>query len=56
VDHSRAIGFGGERLYEELARLRDQRQSIPMIQEPELRDEARAVYELWVKKPNKIQF
>ena len=56
MDDSRAIGLGDEPFYEELARPLDQRQIIPMIQEPELRDEARAVYEFWVKKPDKIQF
>ena len=52
----RAIGLGDEPFYEELARPLDQRQIIPMIQEPELREQARAVYELWAKKPDKIQF
>ena len=56
MDDSRAIGLGDEPFYEELARPLDQRQIIPMIQEPELRDEARGVYQLWVKKPDKIQF
>ena len=56
MDDSRAIGLGDEPFYEELARPLDQRQIIPMIQEPELRDEALAVYEFWVKKPDKIQF
>jgi hypothetical protein len=27
-----------------------------MVQEPELRQEARAVYELWAAKPDKVQF
>ena len=56
MDDSRAIGLGDEPFYEELARPLDQRQIIPMIQEPELREEARTVYELWAKKPDKIQF
>jgi len=56
MDDSRAIGLGDEPFYEELARPLDQRRIIPMIQEPELREEARTVYELWVKKPDKIQF
>ena len=29
---------------------------IPMIQEPELADEARAVYNLWTAKDDKVQF
>jgi hypothetical protein len=53
---SRAIGLGDEPFYEELARPLDQRQIVPMVQEPELREQARAVYELWAKKPDKIQF
>ena len=56
MDDSRAIGLGDEPFYEELARPLDQRQIVPMIQEPELRTQARAVYELWAKKPDKIQF
>ena len=56
MDDSRAIGLGDEPFYEELARPLDQRQIVSMIQEPELREQARAVYELWAKKPDKIQF
>ncbi len=56
MDDSRSIGLGDEPFYEELARPLEQRQIIPMIQEPELRQEARAIYELWAKKPDKIQF
>jgi tRNA(Arg) A34 adenosine deaminase TadA len=56
MDDSRAIGLGDEPFYEELARPLDQRQIIPMIQEPELRAQAHAVYEVWAKKPDKIQF
>jgi len=56
MDDSRAIGLGDEPFYEELARPLDQRQIIPMIQEPELRERARSVYELWAKRPDKIQF
>src|ERR1700691_1776557 len=41
MDDSRAIGLGDEPLYEELARPLDQRQIIPMIQEPGFRDRAR---------------
>jgi tRNA(Arg) A34 adenosine deaminase TadA len=56
MDDSRAIGLGDESFYEELARPLDQRRIVPMIQEPELRQQARAVYELWAKKPDKIEF
>ena len=44
MDDSRSIGLGDEPFYEELARPLEQRQIIPMIQEPELRQEARAIY------------
>src|SRR6185437_5900814 len=47
MDDSRAIGLGDEPFYEELAPPLDQRQIIPMIQEPELRAQAHAVYEVW---------
>ena len=56
MDESRAIGLGDEPFYEELARPLDQRQIVPMIQHTELRHEARAVYELWTKMPDRIQF
>src|ERR1700751_3179302 len=56
MEDSRAIGLGDEPFYEELARPLDQRQIVPMIQEPELREQARAVYEKWAKKPNKSHF
>jgi cytosine/adenosine deaminase-related metal-dependent hydrolase len=35
---------------------RAQRQIVPMIQEPELNEQARAVFQLWVEKPDKIPF
>jgi guanine deaminase len=56
MDDSRAIGLGDEPFYEELARPLDQRQIVPMIQEPELKEQARAVFQLWVEKPDKIPF
>ena len=34
----------------------EQRKIIPMIHEPELTGEARAVYELWTTKADKVQF
>jgi guanine deaminase len=56
MDDSRAIGLGDDEFYAELARPLDRRQIIPMMQEAELRQEARAVYDLWAAKPDKIQF
>jgi guanine deaminase len=56
MDDSRSIGLGDEPFYEELARPLERRQIIPMIQELEFKKEARAVYELWASKPDKVQF
>ena len=56
MDESKAIGLGDEPFYEELARPLEQRRIIPMIQMPELKREARAVYELWAAKTDKVQF
>jgi hypothetical protein len=39
-----------------LARPLDRRQIIPMVQDRELFNEAQAVYEKWVTKPDKIAF
>jgi guanine deaminase len=56
MDDSRAIGLGDEPFYAELSRPLEQRQIIPMIQEPELAGEARAVYGAWTTKDDKVQF
>jgi tRNA(Arg) A34 adenosine deaminase TadA len=56
MDDSRDIGLGDEPFYEELARPLNSRQIIPMVQNRELADEARAVYEAWVSKPDKVTF
>jgi guanine deaminase len=56
MEDSRSIGLGDEAFYEELSRPLDRRQIIAMIQERELAVEARAVYELWAAKPDKLQF
>ena len=56
MDDSRAIGLSDEPFYEELARPLDRRKIIPMIQQPELREQARAVFQLWTEKPDKVQF
>ena len=56
MDESKAIGLGDEPFYEELARPLEQRRIIPMIQMPEVKREARAVYELWAAKTDKVQF
>jgi tRNA(Arg) A34 adenosine deaminase TadA len=56
MDDSRAIGLGDEPFYEELARPLGERRIIPVIQQRELDREARAVYDLWVAKPDKVQF
>ena len=56
MDDSRSIGLGDEPFYAELSRPLETRQIIPIIQEPELADEARAVYSLWTAKGDKVQF
>jgi guanine deaminase len=56
MDDSRDIGLGDEPFYEELARPLNSRQIIPMVQNRELAGEARAVYEAWVSKPDKVTF
>jgi guanine deaminase len=56
MDDSRAIGLGDEPFYEELARPLDQRRIVPMIQEAELGEQARAIFQLWAEKPDKIAF
>ena len=56
MEESAAIGLGDEPFYEELARSLDQRRILPMIQMPDLKPEAWAVYELWAAKTDKVQF
>jgi guanine deaminase len=56
MEDSRSIGLGDEPFYAELSRPLEAREIIPMIQEPELRDEARAVYNIWTAKADKVQF
>ena len=50
------IGLGDIPFYDELARPLESRQIIPMVQNRELAGEARAVYEAWVSKPDKVMF
>ena len=56
MEESKAIGLGDEPFYEELARPLEQRRIIPMIQMPDLKREAWAVYQLWAAKTDKVQF
>ena len=56
MEDSRAIGLGDEPFYEELARPLDQRRLIPMIRLPGLEAEARAVYDMWAAKSDKVPF
>jgi guanine deaminase len=53
---STAVGLGDDDFYAELALPLSQRTIVPMIQEPELSDEARAVYRNWFKNPDRIDF
>jgi len=56
MDDSRAIGLGDEPFYQEIARPLDHRQIITIVQQRELFDEARAVYQIWATKADKVQF
>lgn len=56
MEASGAIGLGDEPFYEELARPLDRRQFVPMIRLPGLEREARAVYDMWAAKSDKVQF
>jgi guanine deaminase len=56
MDDSRSIGLGDEPFYEELARPLEARRIIPMIQKTDLYQEARAVYDLWAAKSDKVAF
>ena len=47
---SEAIGFGDRHFYDEVGRSIDQRQILPMVHLPELKDEALSVYLLWTEK------
>ena len=47
---SEAIGFGDRHFYDEVGRPIDQRQILPMVQLPELKDDAMVVYRLWTGK------
>jgi tRNA(Arg) A34 adenosine deaminase TadA len=53
---SSAIGLGDDDFYEELARPLDDRQIVPMILQPALSDEARAVYQEWFESPERKDF
>jgi guanine deaminase len=56
MDDSSDIGLGDVPFYEELARPLENRQIIPMVQNRELAGEARAVYEAWVSKTDRVTF
>jgi guanine deaminase len=53
---STAIGLGDDHYYAQLALPLGQRTIVPMIQDPDLMDEARAVYRNWFENPNRIDF
>src|ERR1700729_300946 len=56
MDDSSDIGLGDEPFYQELARPLDSRKIIPMVQNRELASQARAIYEAWVSKSDKVTF
>lgn len=56
MEDSAAIGLGDDHFYAELARPVADRQIVPLEGMPALRDEARAVYDEWLAKPDKGSF
>jgi guanine deaminase len=56
MEDSASIGLGDDHLYAELARPLDAREIVPMIQLPELTDEARAVYRDWFNRSDRVDF
>jgi len=56
MEESASIDLGDTEFYEELARPADQRRIVPLEGVPGLRDEARAVYDEWLAKPDRVDF
>jgi guanine deaminase len=56
MEESAAIGLGDDHFYAELARPVAERQIVPLEGLPALRDEAMAVYQEWLDKPDKETF
>ncbi len=56
MEDSASIGLGDEHLYAELARPLEDRQIVPMIQDPELTEEARAVYLEWYNSEGRASY
>jgi hypothetical protein len=53
---SAEIGLGDEHLYAEMARPLAERQIVPMVNYPDVDEEAMAVYREWLAKPNRVQY
>ena len=53
---SAEIGLGDEHLYAEMARPLNERQIVPMINYPDVDDEAIAVYREWLAKPGRVSY
>jgi tRNA(Arg) A34 adenosine deaminase TadA len=53
---SAEIGLGDEHLYAEMARPLQERQIVPMINYPDVDDEAIAVYREWLAKPGRVSY
>lgn len=56
MDDSDKIGLGDNDFYAELARPLDNREIVPMIQLPELSEDARDVYMEWYRSPGRQQY
>jgi len=50
------IGLGDEHLYAEMARPLAERKIVPMINYPDVDNEAIAVYREWIAKPDRVQY
>jgi tRNA(Arg) A34 adenosine deaminase TadA len=53
---SAEIGLGDEHLYAELARPLKDRKIVPMVNFPDVDDEAMAVYREWLAKTDRVQY
>jgi guanine deaminase len=53
---SAEVGFGDEHFYAEVARPLEERKIVPMINFPDLDEEAMAVHREWLAKPGRVSY
>jgi guanine deaminase len=53
---SKEVGLADDHFYEELARPLGERRIVPMINFPDVDEEALAVYREWLAKPDRVQY